>query len=96
LTVLGAGQQQRLSLARALYADADVYLLDEPLHALDAGVAKHVLEHVILGALHTKTRILVRRAVLLPRRATVLTACCCSWAGRRLTTWRPRCGMLTT
>ena len=32
------GQRQRLSIARAVYADADVYLFDDPLSALDAKV----------------------------------------------------------
>lgn len=36
-----------MSLARALYSDADVYLLDDPLSAVDAHVAKHIFDHVI-------------------------------------------------
>lgn len=39
---LSGGQKQRLALARAVYHDADVYLLDDPLSALDAHVAKEV------------------------------------------------------
>ena len=35
---LSGGQKQRLSLARALYSDADLFLLDDPLSALDAEV----------------------------------------------------------
>lgn len=35
---LSGGQKQRISIARAVYADADVYLFDDPLSALDAKV----------------------------------------------------------
>ncbi len=55
---LSGGQRQRISLARAIYADADVYLLDDPLSALDAQVAHAVYDDAILGALKGKTRIL--------------------------------------
>ncbi|CAB1338215.1 unnamed protein product, partial [Coregonus sp. 'balchen'] len=53
---LSGGQRQRVSLARALYNEADVYLLDDPLSAVDAHVAKHIFDHVIgpEGALQGK------------------------------------------
>ena len=41
------GQKQRVSLARACYANADVYLLDDPLSAVDSHVGKHIFENVI-------------------------------------------------
>lgn len=39
---VSGGQKQRISIARAVYADADVYFFDDPLSALDAHVAKQV------------------------------------------------------
>lgn len=44
---LSGGQKQRVSLARAVYQDADVYLLDDPLSAVDSHVGKHIFEEVI-------------------------------------------------
>ena len=44
---LSGGQKQRVSLARATFADADVYLLDDPLSAVDAHVSRHLLDQVI-------------------------------------------------
>ena len=44
---LSGGQKQRVSLARAVYNDADVYLLDDPLSAVDTHVGKHIFDHVI-------------------------------------------------
>ncbi|XP_053366956.1 ATP-binding cassette sub-family C member 3 isoform X2 [Clarias gariepinus] len=62
---LSGGQRQRVSLARALYSEADVYLLDDPLSAVDAHVAKHIFDKVIgpEGALRQKTRILVTHSI---------------------------------
>ncbi|XP_076064714.1 multidrug-Resistance like Protein 1 isoform X2 [Oratosquilla oratoria] len=58
---LSGGQKQRVSLARAVYNDADIYLLDDPLSAVDSHVGKHIFEHVIgpTGVLKGRTRILV-------------------------------------
>uniref|UniRef100_A0A1I7XPB9 ABC transmembrane type-1 domain-containing protein n=1 Tax=Heterorhabditis bacteriophora TaxID=37862 RepID=A0A1I7XPB9_HETBA len=58
---LSGGQKARISLARAVYQDYDVYLLDDPLSAVDAHVGKHIYEKVIgpSGLLRHKTRILV-------------------------------------
>lgn len=55
---LSGGQKTRISLARAIYADKDVYLLDDVLATLDVRVAKHVFQNVILGLLRNKIRIL--------------------------------------
>ncbi|XP_068610353.1 ATP-binding cassette sub-family C member 3 [Brachionichthys hirsutus] len=62
---LSGGQRQRVSLARALYSDADVYLLDDPLSAVDSHVAKHIFDNLIgpEGALKGKTRILVTHGI---------------------------------
>ncbi|KPI87246.1 p-glycoprotein-like protein, partial [Leptomonas seymouri] len=56
---LSGGQRARVSLARAVYADRDVYVLDDPLSALDAHVGRHVMEEVVMQALRGKTRVLV-------------------------------------
>ncbi|XP_004441892.1 PREDICTED: multidrug resistance-associated protein 6 [Ceratotherium simum simum] len=62
---LSGGQKQRLSLARAVYRKAAVYLLDDPLAALDAHVGQHVFNRVIGpgGLLRGTTRILVTHAL---------------------------------
>ncbi|KAM5328261.1 ATP-binding cassette sub-family C member 6 isoform 4-T4 [Glossophaga mutica] len=67
---LSGGQKQRLSLARAVYRKATVYLLDDPLAALDAHVGQHVFNQVIgpSGLLQGTTRILVTHALhILPQ-----------------------------
>ena len=57
---LSGGQKARLALARAAYSDAHVVLMDDPLSAVDAHVAKHLLEECICGELlEGRTRILV-------------------------------------
>ncbi|KAJ3187463.1 Multidrug resistance-associated protein 1 [Gaertneriomyces sp. JEL0708] len=56
---LSGGQKARLALARALYQTADIYLLDDPLSALDARVSKDVFQTAICTQLAGKTRIMV-------------------------------------
>uniref|UniRef100_A0A6Q2XRI0 ABC-type glutathione-S-conjugate transporter n=1 Tax=Esox lucius TaxID=8010 RepID=A0A6Q2XRI0_ESOLU len=58
---LSGGQKQRVSLARAVYRKADVYLLDDPLSAVDTHVGQHIFERVVgpRGLLKDKTRVLV-------------------------------------
>jgi multidrug resistance-associated protein (MRP) len=58
---LSGGQKQRVSIARAVYQKSDIYLLDDPLSAVDSHVGKHIFDEVIgpEGLLRTKTRILV-------------------------------------
>jgi ABC-type multidrug transport system ATPase subunit len=60
---LSGGQKARISLARAVYQDADVYLLDDPLSAVDVHVSKHLFEECIQGYLAHKTRILVTHQI---------------------------------
>ena len=56
--VLSGGQRARVSLARAVYADADLYLLDDPLSAVDFKVSKHIFEKCVKGLLGQKTRLI--------------------------------------
>ncbi|XP_033096104.1 multidrug resistance-associated protein 5-like [Anneissia japonica] len=56
---LSGGQKQRVSLARALYADHDIYLLDDPLSSVDVHVGQHLFTHLILQELKNKTVIFV-------------------------------------
>ncbi|XP_036913453.1 ATP-binding cassette sub-family C member 4 [Sturnira hondurensis] len=56
---LSGGQKARVNLARAVYQDADVYLLDDPLSAVDAEVGKHLFHLCICQTLHKKITILV-------------------------------------
>nr|CAD7256940.1 unnamed protein product [Timema shepardi] len=46
-TNLSGGQKQRVSLARTVYNGADIYLLDDPLSAVDSHVSKHIFHNVI-------------------------------------------------
>ena len=56
---LSGGQRQRVSVARAVYSDADIFLLDDPLSAVDSHVAKHIFDQVIgpEGVLAGKVRL---------------------------------------
>ena len=58
---LSGGQKQRISLSRAVYSDADIYLLDDPLSNVDSKVGKKIYESVIgpNGILNKKTRLFV-------------------------------------
>ncbi|KAG0299954.1 Multidrug resistance-associated protein 1 [Dissophora globulifera] len=62
---LSGGQKQRVSLARAAYDDADIYLLDDPLSAVDAHVDKHLWQHLLgpTGLLRDKARLLVTHGI---------------------------------
>ncbi|XP_008197283.2 multidrug resistance-associated protein 1 isoform X1 [Tribolium castaneum] len=62
---LSGGQKQRVSLARAVYANSDIYFLDDPLSAVDSHVGKHIFDKVIgpEGLLRHKTRVLVTHGI---------------------------------
>lgn len=62
---LSGGQKARLTLARAVYARADVYLLDDCLSAVDQHVGRHLIRRVLgnTGILASKTRILTTNAI---------------------------------
>lgn len=55
---LSGGQRARIALARAVYQEKALYLLDDPLAAVDADVASHLLHRCILGVLSHTTRLL--------------------------------------
>ncbi|XP_062841096.1 multidrug resistance-associated protein 1 [Trichomycterus rosablanca] len=72
---LSGGQKQRVSLARAVFCDCAVYLLDDPLSAVDAHVGKHIFEKVIgpQGLLQGRTRVLVTHGLsFLPQADLIL------------------------
>jgi ABC-type bacteriocin/lantibiotic exporter with double-glycine peptidase domain len=56
---LSGGQKARVSLARAVYSDRNILLLDDVISALDPTVAKRIVQNCLLGDLKNKTRILV-------------------------------------
>lgn len=60
---LSGGQKARVGLARAVYAEKDLILMDDPISALDANVKKSIFQNVMLGHLKNKTRILVTHAI---------------------------------
>jgi ATP-binding cassette subfamily C (CFTR/MRP) protein 1 len=60
---LSGGQKVRISLARAVYSDPDIYLFDDPISALDANIGKKVMNDLIIEYLKNKTRIVVTHAL---------------------------------
>ncbi|XP_076072715.1 multidrug resistance-associated protein 1-like isoform X2 [Mytilus galloprovincialis] len=71
---LSGGQKQRVSLARAVYQNADIYLLDDSLSAVDAHVGKHIFDEIIgsNGLLKEKTRILVTHGLNYIRKVDII------------------------
>ncbi|CAO4385214.1 unnamed protein product [Caenorhabditis nigoni] len=62
-STLSGGQRARVALARAVYADADIYLLDDPLSAVDAHVGRKLYENLIRGFLSDKLVVLVTHQI---------------------------------
>ena len=60
---LSGGQKARISLARAIYSDADILLLDDPISAVDAHVGNFIMNDCLNGYLKNKTRILITHAL---------------------------------
>eukprot|EP00753_Platysulcus_tardus_P008155 PLAT157.1.p1 GENE.PLAT157.1~~PLAT157.1.p1 ORF type:complete len:1459 (-),score=711.94 PLAT157.1:104-4480(-) len=59
---LSGGQKARVALARAIYADADIYLLDDVLSSVDAHVGRRIFHDCLLEALAGKTRLFITHA----------------------------------
>ena len=75
-SVLSGGQRARVSLARAVYAEADLYLLDDPLSALDFKVAQHIFRECINGLLGQKTRLITTHEERVMREAKKVIVLC--------------------
>ncbi|KAK9454988.1 P-loop containing nucleoside triphosphate hydrolase protein, partial [Dipodascopsis uninucleata] len=71
---LSGGQKARLALARAVYARADVYLLDDPLSAVDQHVGQHLIDNVFgpRGILASKTKIMATNAITVLNQADII------------------------
>ncbi|KAL9156110.1 hypothetical protein ABFS82_09G051000 [Erythranthe guttata] len=52
---MSGGQKQRIQLARAVYNDADIYLLDDPFSAVDTHAAASLFNDCVMNALAKKT-----------------------------------------
>ncbi|KAK9478295.1 P-loop containing nucleoside triphosphate hydrolase protein [Lipomyces japonicus] len=72
---LSGGQKARLSLARAVYSRADVYILDDPLSAVDQHVGRHIIDNVLGpdGLLASKTKIMATNAIPVLAQADSIT-----------------------
>ena len=60
---MSGGQKARISLARAVYSDADIMLLDDPLSAVDPEVANKIFSDCIRGVLKDKVVVLVTHQI---------------------------------
>nr|CAB3473213.1 unnamed protein product [Digitaria exilis] len=76
---LSGGQKQRIQLARALYSDADVYLLDDPFSAVDAHTGAHLFKECLMRQISSKTIIYVTHQLEFLRDADIVLVvrkCC--------------------
>uniref|UniRef100_A0A0E0H597 Uncharacterized protein n=1 Tax=Oryza nivara TaxID=4536 RepID=A0A0E0H597_ORYNI len=62
-TTMSGGQKQRIQIARAVYKDADVYLLDDPFSAVDPQTGRHLYKKCLMGVLRDKTVLYVTHQV---------------------------------
>ena len=60
---LSGGQKTRLAIARAIYANRDIIVMDDPISALDIKVGKEIMEQTILGYMKGKTRVIATHAI---------------------------------
>ena len=60
---LSGGQKARVQLARAVYCGADIFLLDDPLSAVDTHVARRLMDECLVGVLKDMTRVLVTHQI---------------------------------
>ena len=74
--VLSGGQRARVSLARAVYAEGELYLLDDPLSAVDFKVANHIFRECIKGLLRQKTRLITSHQERVMREADNIIVLC--------------------
>ena len=72
---LSGGQKARVALARAVYARADIYLLDDCLSAVDQHVGRHLINKVLgsSGLLASKTRVLATNSIPILAEADFVT-----------------------
>uniref|UniRef100_A0A803L033 ABC-type xenobiotic transporter n=1 Tax=Chenopodium quinoa TaxID=63459 RepID=A0A803L033_CHEQI len=69
---LSGGQKQRIQIARAVYHDADIYLLDDPFSGVDAHTGTHLFKDCILELLESKTVMYVTHQVEFLRAADLI------------------------
>lgn len=69
---LSGGQRARINLARAVYRQADIYLFDDPLSAVDAHVGEHLFNECINKYLKNKTRILTTHQLQFLKKADMI------------------------
>ncbi|XP_011211265.2 probable multidrug resistance-associated protein lethal(2)03659 isoform X1 [Bactrocera dorsalis] len=69
---LSGGQKARISLARAVYRKADVYLLDDPLSAVDTHVGRHLFDQCMRGYLRNEIVVLVTHQLQFLEQADII------------------------
>ncbi|CAG9860399.1 unnamed protein product [Phyllotreta striolata] len=69
---LSGGQRARVNLARAVYSEADIYLFDDPLSAVDTKVARHLFQECFIKYLSGKTRVLVTHQLQFMKQADLI------------------------